>query len=331
MKRNAGAQASESKLENRFAALTSGLLARKGSAAPSNSPIEDPAEETVAFTLEPTRKAMKEKDAAAAQPKGQSSNAQKPAPAKSAPAKSAQEKTAPAEPTQKPESAPKKAAKKDEANKPAQKSAAAPPPEKSEPLVVINERSVEAGYPDNPSPEEIAALDAEADEVVSYFENFGSDDAVALEKSDFYGDDDDDDEEEFGDDEGADPEAGDGDVLDQIEDGAAIDDFGDDDNSDDIAGEGAGAPAPGGVAIAGPWAGASVPPVAPGAFEVKAGVTVQLTAREFMRLSLGAAELGETAQDLIVEAIEDYLDARGVLSLGGCSCLEALAKKPDGA
>jgi len=310
MKRNAGAQASESKLESRFAALTSGLLARKGSAAPSNSPIEDPAEETVAFTLEPTRKAKKDKDAAAAKAKAESPKSTKPAP----------EKSAPAQPAQKKPDAQLKSAKKEEPKKAEQKPAAAPKSEEAEPLVVINERSMEAGYPDNPSPEEIAALEAEADEVVSYFENFGSEDAVALEKNDFYGDnveDEDDDEEEA-------VEAGnfdgEGDVLDEIEDLDDLDDLEDDEEG-----------ASGGVTVAGPWAGASVPPVATGAFEVKAGVTVQLTAREFMRLSLGAAELGETAQDLIVEAIEDYLDARGVLSLGGCSCLEALTKKPDGA
>lgn len=294
MKRNAGAQGSEGKPESRFAALTSGLLARKGQAAPSNSPIHDPAEETDAFALEPTHKADKKK-AAIDLPKPA---APRPAPAKEAPA------------AKKPAAEPP-AAKKAVAAEPAPPKKAEPPAKSAPPpeiklqaaerippqqITVINERSYEAGYPDNPSPEEIAALEAEADEVVSYFENFGSDDALAIEKDDFYGDDD-------------------GDVLDELDD---LEDKPD-------------APPPqmADNAIAGPWAGASVPPVAASAAaEVKAGVTVQLTAREFMRLSLGAAELEQSAQELIVEAIEEYLDARGVLSLGGCSCLDALMKKP---
>lgn len=296
MKRNAGAQAGEGKLESRFAALTSGLLARKGQAAPSNSPIHDPAEETDAFNLEPTHKADRKKPAIVDPPK---SSAPKAAPAKAPPVDvkaAAREAPAP-----KKAAAPEAAAAKK--NEPAPKEA--PPSEiklqptervAPEPLTVINERSYEAGYPDNPSAEEIAALEAEADEVVSYFENFGSEDAVALEKDDFYGDD---------------GEAG------------VEDDFDDLDEENNAA-----AAAP----INGPWAGASVPPVAAEAiFEVKAGVSVQLTAREFMRLSLGAAELEQSAQDLIAEAIEEYLDARGVLSLGGCSCLEAVAKKPGAA
>lgn len=295
MKRN-GAQAGEGKLESRFAALTSGLLARKGHAAPSNSPIHDPAEETDAFALEPTHKADRRKTPPVESPKPA---APKPASAK---AGASDQRTAAKE------SAP--AAKKPPAPEPVVAKRGEPPAKQapaaeirlkaserlaSAPMTVINERSYEAGYPDNPSPEEIAALEAEADEVVSYFENFGTDDAVALEKGDFYGDDD-----------------------------KALDEL--DDEEDDE--PPAAAPASG-VAVAGPWAGASVPSVRAGAgADVRAGVTVQLTAREFMRLSLGSAELEQSAQDLIVEAIEEYLDARGVLSLGGCSCLEALTKKP---
>ncbi|MFZ5616699.1 MAG: hypothetical protein ACOZAA_05180 [Pseudomonadota bacterium] len=291
MKRN-GAQAGEGKLESRFAALTSGLLARKGHAAPSNSPIHDPAEETDAFALEPTHKADRRKTPPVESPK--------PAPAK---APASDQRTAVKEPApaaKKPPAPEAVVAKK--IGPPAKQAPAAEIKLKaserlaSAPMTVINERSYEAGYPDNPSPEEIAALEAEADEVVSYFENFGTDDAVALEKGDFYSDDDD----------------------------KALDDL------DDEAEEPPAASAPAsGVAVAGPWAGASVPSVrASAAVDVRAGVSVQLTAREFMRLSLGAAELEQSAQDLIVEAIEEYLDARGVLSLGGCSCLEALTKKP---
>ncbi len=292
MKRNS-AQAGEGKLESRFAALTSGLLARKGFAAPSNSPIHDPAEETDPFALEPTHKADKKKAPAAPPPKA-------PAAETKPPAKEA------APPLKKPAAAPEPpAAKKTE--RPAAPAKAAPVPElklqqaervAAAPITIINERSSEAGYPDNPSPEEIAALDAEADEVVSYFENFGNEDAVAIEKDSFYG--------------GA---ANDPDELGDFEDEdapAAIDEK------------------PAG-ALAGPWAGSSVPAVAAGSGEqVRAGVTVQLTAREFMRLSLGAGELGQSAQELIAEAIEEYLDARGVISLGGCSCLDALTNKPSG-
>lgn len=303
MKRNAGAQAGEGKLESRFAALTSGLLARKGQAAPSNSPIHDPAEETDAFAIEPTHKTDKKKAPA------EKTATPKPAPAKAAaPEAKAPVKEAPA--AKKP-AAPETAVQKkpEPAAKPApspeirlQDAERVPPPSTAKPtpkpMTVINERSYEAGYPDNPSPEEIAALEAEADEVVSYFENFGSEDAVALEKDDFYGDED-------------------GDILDELEDLEDKPDAPPRQAADN--------------AIAGPWAGASVPPVAASAAaEVKAGVTVQLTAREFVRLSLGAAELEQSAQEMIVEAIEEYLDARGVLSLGGCSCLEALTKKPGG-
>jgi hypothetical protein len=50
-----------------------------------------------------------------------------------------------------------------------------------------------------------------------------------------------------------------------------------------------------------------------------------LGARAFMRLSLGAAELNMAAEDLIAEAIEEYLDARGVDSLGGEEFFKKLA------
>lgn len=290
MKRNAGAQAGEGKLESRFAALTSGLLARKGQAAPSNSPIHDPAEETDAFALEPTHKLDKKKSPPeAAKPSPLKTVAAKEAPSAKKPA------AAEAAPVKKNEAPPAKTPSSELKLRASERVAPAPAatPVNAAPMTVINERSMEAGYPDNPSPEEIAALEAEADEVVSYFENFGSDDAVASAKDDFYGDDEAD----------------------------AFDDLDEPDEKNDAGAH---------PAVAGPWAGASVPNVAPGAaFEVKAGVNVQLTAREFMRLSLGAAELGQPAQDLIVEAIEEYLDARGVLSLGGCSCLEALTKKPS--
>jgi hypothetical protein len=278
MKRN-GAQAGEGKPESRFAALTSGLLARKGQAAPSNSPIHDPAEETDAFALEPTRKQSKTTAAPAPTTRPATAEAKKPAPVAPPPKKVEASLAAP------------KAMPAAEA-KPGHVKASAPIPT----LKVINERSADAGYPDNPSPEEIAAIEAEADEVVSYFENFGSDDAVKQEKVSFYGGAADAEEDEN--DADADP-----DPLDDLEDDPP-------------------APGPG----AGPWAAPSVPTVgASGPEPVRAGVTVQLTAREFMRLSLGAAELNQPAQELIVEAIEDYLDARGVESLGGCACIQKVS------
>lgn len=283
MKRNASAQAGEGKLESRFAALTSGLLARKGFAAPSNSPVQDPAEETDAFALEPTRKNAKPKavpttPAASEEKSGAKNVADAATPKK----KSEPEKVQKPAPESKPSSEIKPSSQNKSEGKAAVKGDA--------PMMIINERSYEAGYPDNPTPEEIAALEAEANEVVSYFENFGTEDDAALEKDDFYG----------------------------IEGENELEEL------DDLAVE----PAPT-APPAGPWAGASVPAVSPSAaFEVRAGVSVQLTAREFMRLSLGAAELEQSAQELIVAAIEEYLDARGVLSLGGCSCLESLAKSP---
>lgn len=286
MKKN-GARDGESKLEARFAALTSGLLARKGQAAPSNAPIADPAEETDPFALEPRHKA---KGKAPPDPKSAAKAVKEPPkPAPAAPVKS------------KPADAPAPAAAKEALSakpsvaKPAaptlpQPQAATPrPPAAPTPLKVINERSIDAGYPDNPSPEEIAALEAEADEVLSYFEKFGDSEMLAQEKSAFYGDRKDDDD----------------DVLDSLE---------DDDPLDALEDE---KPA--------------APQARPAGRGVTAGVTVHLGAREFMRLALGAAEMELSADDLIAEAIEEYLDARGVLSLGGCSCLDAVMKKPGAA
>jgi hypothetical protein len=291
MKKN-GARDGEGKLEARFAALTSGLLARKGQAAPSNAPIQDPAEETDAFALEPKSK-PKTKTApplglkTAAKPKAAAPEPQERAEppvtaAPKAPSATAAPKAQPVSPAPtKPVPAPK-----------AQPAASAPKTQSATaaPMTVINERSIDAGYPDNPSPEEIAALEAEADEVLSYFEKFGDSEAIAQEKTAFYGDRKDDDDE-----------------LETLEDPDPLDAL------DDLdATKGAARPAP-------------------ETKEVKAGVTVHLSAREFMRLALGAAEMDMSADDLIAEAIEEYLDGRGVLSLGGCSCLAAVMKKPGAA
>ena len=65
---------------------------------------------------------------------------------------------------------------------------------------------------------------------------------------------------------------------------------------------------------------------APGANgTLRASVSAQLGVREFMRLTLGAAELRLPAEELIAEAIEEYLDARGVESLGGEEFFKKLA------
>ena len=294
MKRNAGSRNVAAKVESRFAALTGGLLARKGQAAPSNSPVADPAEETDAYSLDdaliPRKLAPKPKTETPASKKEQ-------APPKSAPQQAKREA---AQPEQKKSSAPNvklqsapalELSKKEQVKKDQVKKAPEPVAMK-----VINERSVEAGYPENPSPEEITALEAEADEVVSYFENFGSPDDAALEKSEFLGN------------PGADtPEEAD---IAETEQADAGDDEFDDGFDDELGAEPA----------QGPWAGASVPPVAATTDPVRAGVTVQLNAREFMRLSLGASDLGLSAQEIMADAIEEYLDARGIESLGGCAC-----------
>jgi len=280
MKKN-GARDGEGKLEARFAALTSGLLARKGQAAPSNAPIVDPAEETDAFALEPKSKPKAKspppldlKTAAKAPPPKEEGRAAKRTepPLTAAPAPKAQPATEPPK-AQPATGAPKAAA-----------------PQKAAPtMTVINERSIDAGYPDNPSPEEIAALEAEADEVLSYFEKFGDSETIAQEKSAFYGDPKDE-----------------GDALETLEDQDPLDAL------DDLEDEQRAAP----------------PQPVAATREVKAAVAVHLSAREFMRLALGAAEADMSADELIAEAIEEYLDARGVLSLGGCSCLAAVMKKP---
>lgn len=290
MSRKSGAQAGEGKLESRFAALTSGLLARKGQAAPSNSPIVDAAEETEAFTLSdaliPRKNAPKENKVKAptmspltAAPRAAPHPLTQPQPAP-APPLAALRAPPPAKP------AARAAAPVPPAPAPAPKAAAKPPPTPTpppQPITIINERSFEAGYPDNPSVEEIEAIEAEADEVVSYLERI---DAGAAEAG----------EDRFFDDE---DRSATRDPLDDL-----------DDVFDDL-------PAPARV----PGADSRT---APGA-ETRATVSAPLTVREFMRLSLGAAELRLPPEQLIAEAIEEYLDARGVDSLGGEEFLKKLA------
>jgi hypothetical protein len=157
-----------------------------------------------------------------------------------------------------------------------------------QPITVINERSFEAGYPDNPSTEEIEAMEAEADEVASYFENFGGDAAAEAR-------------ELFFDDEPAPAPARD--PLDDLDDG--FDDTG-------------------------PKPAEAADDKAAAAPETLATVSARLGARAFMRLSLGAADLNMSAEELIAEAIEEFLDARGVDSLGGEEFLKRLEAARSG-
>lgn len=281
MSRKSGAQAGEGKLESRFAALTSGLLARKGQAAPSNSPIADAAEETEAFTLSdaliPRKNAPKENKVKAptmsplttptraAPPVQSSSAASRPAPAPQPHSKPVSKPAATVPPA--PAATPKVAANP------------APP---LQPMTIINERSFEAGYPDNPSFEEIEAIEAEADEVVSYLDRIHSEASVAERGL-------------FSEERAA---AAAHDPLDDL-----------DDDFDDPPATAQGAGSTPAVAIAG----------------MRATVSAQLSVREFMRLSLGSAELRLPPEQLIAEAIEEYLDARGVDSLGGEEFLKKLA------
>jgi hypothetical protein len=278
MSRKSGAQAGEGKLESRFAALTSGLLARKGQAAPSNSPIIDAAEETEAFTLSdaliPRKNAPKDNKVKAP--------AMSPltAPSRAAPPPAVRASQPPPPPP------PPKAVAKPAAPPPLPAPKAAPkpaPPPPPQPITIINERSFEAGYPDNPSVEEIEAIEAEADEVVSYLESMGGDVAGGRPDSFFV------DEP---------PTARD-----------PLDDL--DDVFDDLP-----------AASSAPAAGAAP---AAAAADPRAVVSASLSVREFMRLSLGAAELRLAPDQLIAEAIEEYLDARGVDSLGGEEFLKKLA------
>lgn len=299
MSRKTGAQAGEGRLESRFAALTSGLLARKGQAAPSNSPIIDGAEETEAFTLSDAiipRRNDKAKGpslsplttAPRAAPVLERPAPEKAAPLKSPPAPAAPPARVAPKPAQPPPAAAPQAA-------PA-KAPVKPAPPAPQPITVINERSFEAGYPDNPSAEDIAAMDAEADEVASYFETFGGADVSPAPDDSFF-------------DDAPGPSSSPSSARDPLDDL--------DDGFDEAAPK---APVPASPAGA-PYSG------------LRATVSALIGPREFMRLALGAAELKLSADELIAEAIEEYLDARGIDSLGGedllKKILEAGARDPD--
>ncbi len=57
-----------------------------------------------------------------------------------------------------------------------------------------------------------------------------------------------------------------------------------------------------------------------GAKRVK--VTLRLTVREFLRLKLGCAELGQTTQAVLSAALSRHLDDKGVERLEDCACLD---------
>ncbi len=54
--------------------------------------------------------------------------------------------------------------------------------------------------------------------------------------------------------------------------------------------------------------------------ERRAGLKLHMTAREFLRLQLGAAVLGVDQEDLVLRALEAYLDACGVETFSDCTC-----------
>lgn len=60
-----------------------------------------------------------------------------------------------------------------------------------------------------------------------------------------------------------------------------------------------------------------------------AAVTFRVTAKDFLRLQLGAAQLESAPQDIITAAINDYLDRSGVVSADRCVCLRQAAQRLD--
>lgn len=58
----------------------------------------------------------------------------------------------------------------------------------------------------------------------------------------------------------------------------------------------------------------------------RAAVTFRMSVHDFLRLKLASAELERSSQDIIVDALEDYLDANGVERLDNCRCLAEAAR-----
>lgn len=53
----------------------------------------------------------------------------------------------------------------------------------------------------------------------------------------------------------------------------------------------------------------------------RAAVTFRMSVHDFLRLKLGSAELERSSQDIIIDAIEAYLDVHDVERLDDCKCL----------
>lgn len=55
----------------------------------------------------------------------------------------------------------------------------------------------------------------------------------------------------------------------------------------------------------------------------RAAVTFRMSVHDFLRLKLASAELERSSQDIIIDAIEAYLDVHNVQRLDDCKCLKA--------
>lgn len=58
----------------------------------------------------------------------------------------------------------------------------------------------------------------------------------------------------------------------------------------------------------------------------RAAVTFRMSVHDFLRLKLASAELESTSQDIIIEALDSWLDRKGVERLDNCRCLAEAAK-----
>lgn len=58
----------------------------------------------------------------------------------------------------------------------------------------------------------------------------------------------------------------------------------------------------------------------------RAAVTFRMSVHDFLRLKLGAAVLERSSQDIIIDALEVWLDGQGVERLDNCRCLAEAAR-----
>ncbi|MBI1365721.1 MAG: hypothetical protein GC153_07150 [Alphaproteobacteria bacterium] len=58
----------------------------------------------------------------------------------------------------------------------------------------------------------------------------------------------------------------------------------------------------------------------------RAAVTFRMSVHDFLRLKLASAELETPSQDIIIEALDRFLDEKGVERLDNCRCLAETAK-----